>query len=69
MIETANKTNQHSKGENMKNFTLNSKNYQADSETVNVIKSIIKSAKSTNDSSAVMAVMFLGMSSGRIKEI
>jgi len=53
----------------MKNFTLNKTTYSTDQETLNVIKSIISSAKINNDSSAVQSIMFLGLSSGRIKTI
>jgi hypothetical protein len=68
MIETANK-NQHSKGENMENFTLNGTAYSTDQETLNVIKSVMPTAKINNDSTAVQAIIFLGLSSGRVKKI
>jgi hypothetical protein len=51
----------------MKNtFELSGKYYTTDEETVKVLRSIIDSAKENNDSSAVIAVIELGIKSGRI---
>lgn len=51
----------------MTTFTLNGKTYQTDAETLGVLRSIMPSAKS--DSSAVLAVMALGLKFGRIVEV
>ncbi len=53
----------------MKTFTLNGKTYQADTETLRVLRSIMPSAKTTGDSSAVIAVIELGKMTGRITEV
>lgn len=53
----------------MKTFTLNGKTYQTDTETLNVLRSIIPSAKTTGDSSAVIAVIELGKMTRRIIEV
>jgi hypothetical protein len=50
-------------------FTLNGKTYTTDQQTLTVLRSIVPSAHETGDSSAVMAVMRLGTSTGRITEI
>jgi hypothetical protein len=50
-------------------FQLNGKSYQTDAETLNVLRSVMPSAKSTGDSSAVQAIMGLGLHSGRIVEV
>ena len=50
-------------------FGLNGKTYETDKRTFNVLESIIPSAKETNDSSAVIAVMTLGLEQGVIKEL
>lgn len=49
-----------------KNFSLNGTTYSTDSETFEVLSSIIESAKVSGDSSAVQAVIFLGIKAGRI---
>ena len=49
-------------------FELNGKKYSTDGETVKVLRSIMVSAKATGDSSAVIAVMALGLKTGRIIE-
>lgn len=50
-------------------FEMNGKGYETDSETLNVLRSIVPAAHESGDSSAVMAVMILGEQTGRIKEI
>lgn len=50
-------------------FELNNKQYITDSETINVLRSIMAAAKATGDSTAVMAVMVLGLRVGRIIEL
>lgn len=53
----------------MNTFTLNGTTYQTDTETLNVLRSIMTSAKTTGDSSAVIAVIELGKMTGRITEV
>lgn len=50
-------------------FELNGTAYRTDLETLEVLRGIVPSAKETQDSSAVMAVIFLGLKTGRIKEV
>jgi len=50
-------------------FSLNGKLYKTDKETLKVLRSIMPSAKASDDSSAVIAMMTLGLSAGVIKEI
>ena len=50
-------------------FEMNGIAYQTDRETLMVLRSIMPSAKETGDSSAVAAVMGLGLHAGRIIEI
>jgi hypothetical protein len=50
-------------------FTLNGKTYRSDAETQNVLRELIWSAKANKDSSAVQAVMALGLHTGRIVEV
>jgi hypothetical protein len=50
-------------------FEMNDKTYQTDTETLEVLRGIVPSAKATNDCSAVAAIMFAGLESGRIKEV
>lgn len=52
----------------MQTFTINGKSYRTDNETREVLRSIMQSAKDNNDSSAVAAIMHLGLESGRIIE-
>lgn len=49
-------------------FEMNGLIYRTDHKTLEVLRSIVPSAKKTNDYSAVMAVMSLGLKSGRIIE-
>ncbi len=51
----------------MQAFTLNGKTYTTDSETVAVLRSIIGSARASGDSSAVQALLALGITTGRIQ--
>lgn len=50
-------------------FEMNRKSYKTDEETLNVLRGIASSAKKSNDMSAVIAVMALGLKTGRITEI
>ncbi len=50
-------------------FELNGKWYMTDGETIEVLRSIIPSAKNSGDSTAVIAVMALGLKAGRIIEL
>lgn len=50
-------------------FEMNGKAYETDAETLAVLRSIVPSAKTTGDSSAVIAVMELGVKLGRIREV
>lgn len=52
-----------------KTFELNGRSFRTDEETLNVLRSVIPSAKKNNDSSAVAAVLGLGLMTGRIVEI
>ena len=57
------------KGEGkMKIFEMNGIFYQTDDATLEVLRSIIPPAKETGDTSAVAAVMMLGLQAGIIKE-
>jgi hypothetical protein len=49
-------------------FEMNGKTYETDLETLEVLRSIVPAAKSTGDTSAVTAVMSLGLKTQRIKE-
>ena len=49
-------------------FGMNGKTYATDEETLKVLQSIVPPAKAANDSSAVAAVMELGLKAGRIVE-
>jgi hypothetical protein len=53
----------------MMTFELNGITYKTDAETLSVLRSIMPSAKETGDSSAVMAVIFLGERFGRIVRV
>jgi len=53
----------------MKTFELNGNAYQTDSETLQVLRTLVPSAKATKDSSAVAAVLALGLHTGRITKI
>lgn len=50
-------------------FELNGIVYITDLETLEVLRSIMPNAKETGDSSAVMAVLYAGLYTGRIKEV
>ena len=50
-------------------FELNGKTYQTDADTLDVLRSIIPTAKTSGDSTAVMTILFLGLASGRIVEV
>jgi hypothetical protein len=49
-------------------FILNGKTYSTDGDTVVLLEDVIHSARKTGDFSAVMAIMFLGLHTGRIIE-
>ena len=49
-----------------KRFELNGTSYTTDETTLRVLHSIMPAAKQTNDSSAVIAVLELGLATGRI---
>lgn len=49
-------------------FEMNGTIYATDAETLNVLRSVIGSAKSSNDFSAVAAIMILGQQTGRVRE-
>jgi hypothetical protein len=51
-----------------KTFEMNGIAYETDAETLEVLRSIVPSAKVSDDNSAVAAVMFLGIKTGRIRE-
>src|ERR1041384_4346207 len=53
----------------MTTFTLNGKTYETDTETLEVLRGIMPSAKATGDSSAVIAVIELGLATKRIAEL
>lgn len=53
----------------MNQFTLNGKTYTADDQTIAVLRSIVPDAHATGDSTAVQAVMALGLKTGRIGEV
>lgn len=53
----------------MNTFTLNGTTYQTDAATLAVLRSIMPSAKTTGDSSAVIAVIELGKMTGKITEV
>ena len=50
-------------------FEMNGKGYITDLEALNVIRSIVPSAKRAGDTSAVELLMYLGEKTGRIKEM
>jgi hypothetical protein len=50
-------------------FEMNGKIYKTDNETLAVLRSIVGAAKDSGDSSAVVAVMYLGLRTGRIVDI
>ena len=50
-------------------FTMTGKTYRTDAETLSVLRSVVPSAKATDDNTAVAAIMFLGLKTGRIVEV
>ena len=50
-------------------FEMNNKNYKTDAATLNVLRSIVPAGKKADDFSAVIAVMTLGLETGRIVEV
>ena len=49
-----------------KTFKLNGKVYRTDEATLSVLRSVMPAAKATGDSTAVMAIIFLGIQTGRV---
>ena len=49
-------------------FEMNGIGYTTDEETLNVLRSIIPQAKTSNDFTAVSVVMALGLQTGRIEQ-
>jgi len=52
-----------------KSFEMNGKDYETDTDTLNLLRSLVPDAKKANDMSAVIAVMVLGEAGGRIRQI
>ena len=50
-------------------FEMNGIGYKTDEKTLNVLRSIIPQAKTSNDFTAVSVVMTLGLQTGRIEQI
>jgi len=48
-------------------FELNGESFTTDAETLQVLHSITASARTAGDGSAVQAVVFLGLDTGRIQ--
>ena len=53
----------------MTRFELNSDWYETDEETLQVLRSVVPAAKATSDPSAVIAMIELGLISGRIRKV
>lgn len=53
----------------MKQFELNGEIYETDEEALQVLRSLVPRAKATGDSSAVIAMIELGLISGRIRKV
>lgn len=51
-----------------KTFELNGKTYRTDDETLSALRSVVPAAKRANDGSAVQAIIFLGLATGRVIE-
>lgn len=49
-------------------FTLNGKSYSTDPETLALLRDAVRNAKRSRDSSAVQAIVALGLKSGRIRK-
>jgi len=49
-----------------KRFEMRGKSYRTDAETLELLRSIVPDAKNGGDTSAVAAVMMLGLKAGRI---
>lgn len=50
-------------------FELNGKAYLTSPQTLQTLRSILPAAKTSNDSSAVQALMYLGLEVGTIQEV
>ena len=49
-------------------FEMSGKEYRTDKETLEILRSIVPAAKETGDTSAVAAIMAMGIKTGRIVE-
>jgi hypothetical protein len=49
-------------------FEMNGTIYKTDAKTLAVLRSVVPSAKTSSDSSAVQAIMELGLMTGRIRK-
>lgn len=61
--------NMYRKNASSVTFEMNGKGYETDAETLEVLRSIVPTAKAAGDMSAVIAVMSLGEAAGRIREM
>lgn len=52
-----------------KTFELNGDGYRTDAETLKVLNSVMPTAKKTGNSTAVQAILFLGLKAGRIEQL
>lgn len=50
-------------------FEMNGRGYETDAETLDVLRGIVPAAKASGDMSAVIAVMELGQTGGRIRKM
>ena len=50
-------------------FEMNGHEYEADLETINTIKGLVAEARRTKDFTAILALMFAGIETGRIIEM
>lgn len=53
----------------MKTFQLNGSTYETDAATLKVLRSVTPAAKASGDGSAVQAIIFLGMQTGRVRKV
>lgn len=50
-------------------FEMNGRAYKTDAETLKVLRSVVPGYQATGDVSAVAAIMWLGLKTGRIREV
>lgn len=50
-------------------FEMNGRTYKTDAETLKVLRSVVPGYQATGDVSAVAAIMWLGLKTGRIREV